>query len=37
MIETDHAKDATFNQNFFSDFLKVLKKNPPVRLFTRRF
>ncbi|KZV62587.1 hypothetical protein PENSPDRAFT_591194 [Peniophora sp. CONT] len=30
MIETDHAKDATFNQNFFADFQKVLKKNPPV-------
>ena len=27
MVETDHAKDATFNQNFFADFLKVLKKN----------
>ena len=31
MIETDHAKDAVFNQNFFADWLKVLKKNPPVR------
>lgn len=30
MIETDHAQDATFNKNFFTDFLKVLKKSPPV-------
>lgn len=29
LLETDHAKDATFNGNFFDDFLKVLKKNPP--------
>ncbi|KAI0745150.1 hypothetical protein C8Q76DRAFT_607489 [Earliella scabrosa] len=29
MLETDHAKDVTFNKNFFDDFLKVLKKNPP--------
>ncbi|KAA1473919.1 hypothetical protein DENSPDRAFT_840460 [Dentipellis sp. KUC8613] len=29
MLETDHAKDATFNKNFFDDWLKVLKKNPP--------
>ncbi|KAI0339877.1 hypothetical protein BDW22DRAFT_1360911 [Trametopsis cervina] len=29
LIETDHAKDATFNKNFFEDFLAVLKKNPP--------
>ena len=32
MLETDHAKDVTFNKNFFDDFLKVLKKNPPVRI-----
>ena len=31
LLESDHAKDATFNKNFFDDFLKVLKKNPPVR------
>ena len=31
MLETDHAKDATFNKNFFEDFLTVLKKNPSVR------
>ena len=30
MIETDHAQDAVFNKNFFSDFLKVLRKFPPV-------
>lgn len=31
MIDTEHAKDATFNKNFFDDFLKILKKYPPVR------
>ena len=25
LLESDHAKDATFNKNFFDDFLKVLK------------
>lgn len=30
LLETDHAKDAVFNKNFFEDFLQVLKKNPPV-------
>ncbi|KZT10810.1 uncharacterized protein LAESUDRAFT_644274 [Laetiporus sulphureus 93-53] len=29
MLETEHAKDATFNKNFFSDWIKVLKKHPP--------
>ncbi|GJE92722.1 DNA topoisomerase 1 [Phanerochaete sordida] len=29
LLEMDHAKDATFNKNFFEDFLQVLKKNPP--------
>ncbi|KAK0461067.1 DNA topoisomerase I [Desarmillaria tabescens] len=29
MIETDHAQDATFNKNFFEDWKKVLKANPP--------
>jgi len=29
MLETDHAKDATFNKNFFEDWSKVLKKHPP--------
>ena len=30
LLETDHAQDQTFNKNFFSDFLKVLAKHPPV-------
>lgn len=30
MIETDHAKDATFRKNFFRDFQEVLDKYPPV-------
>lgn len=30
MIETDHAQDATFNKNFFEDWKKVLKANPPL-------
>ncbi|KAH9991825.1 hypothetical protein BJV77DRAFT_1006047 [Russula vinacea] len=29
MLETDHAKDVTFNKNFFDDWSKVLKKHPP--------
>lgn len=29
MLETDHAKDKTFNKNFFEDWLKVLKEYPP--------
>ena len=36
MLETDHAKDATFNKNFFDDFLKTLKKYPPVCPYYRR-
>ncbi len=31
LIETDHAKDETFNKNFFDDFRTVLKEHPPVR------
>ena len=31
MLETDHAKDATFQANFFKDWLEVLKEYPPVR------
>ena len=31
MLETDHAKDATFQANFFKDWLDVLKEYPPVR------
>ena len=34
MIETDHAQDAVFNKNFFTDFKKVLKDHPPVRLMS---
>ena len=30
MLETDHAKDATFCDNFFGDFKKVLDQYPPV-------
>ena len=30
LLESDHAKDATFNKNFFEDWLKVLKDYPPV-------
>ena len=37
MLETDHAKDATFNKNFFDDWSKVLKKYPPVCFTTMLF
>jgi Eukaryotic DNA topoisomerase I, DNA binding fragment len=37
MLETDHAKDATFNKNFFDDWSKVLKKHPPVCFTTMLF
>lgn len=29
MLETEHAKDATFQKNFFKCFLEVLEKHPP--------
>lgn len=29
MIETDHAQDAKFRENFFRDFKSVLEKYPP--------
>ncbi|KAK2463248.1 hypothetical protein APHAL10511_004903 [Amanita phalloides] len=29
MLETDHAKDVTFQKNFFEDWKKVLKEHPP--------
>ncbi|TFK54480.1 hypothetical protein OE88DRAFT_1806192 [Heliocybe sulcata] len=29
ILETDHAKDEVFNQNFFHDWQKVLAKHPP--------
>ena len=35
LLETEHAQDKTFNANFFDAFLKVLKKNPPVRIPTK--
>ncbi|KDQ21875.1 hypothetical protein BOTBODRAFT_50413 [Botryobasidium botryosum FD-172 SS1] len=30
MLETTHAQDQTFCNNFFSDWLKILKKYPPA-------
>ncbi|KAJ4002080.1 DNA topoisomerase I [Lentinula boryana] len=30
LIESDHAKDAVFNKNFFNDWKDVLKKHPPL-------
>ncbi|KAG6820739.1 hypothetical protein H0H93_012385 [Arthromyces matolae] len=30
MLETDHAKDAVFNKNFFEDWKLILKKHPPL-------
>ncbi|KIK67381.1 hypothetical protein GYMLUDRAFT_37488 [Collybiopsis luxurians FD-317 M1] len=30
LIESDHAKDAIFNKNFFNDWKVVLKKHPPL-------
>ncbi|KAF9503767.1 hypothetical protein BS47DRAFT_1445884 [Hydnum rufescens UP504] len=30
MLETDHAKDATFCKNFFTDFKAVLARHPPL-------
>ncbi|OBZ70772.1 DNA topoisomerase 1 [Grifola frondosa] len=29
LLETEHARDQTFNKNFFDDWLKLLKKYPP--------
>lgn len=29
MLDTDHTKDATFQKNFFHDFLEILKHHPP--------
>ena len=31
LLESDHAKDATFNYNFFEDWKTLMKKHPPVR------
>lgn len=30
LLESDHAKDKTFNNNFFIDWQTVMKKYPPV-------
>lgn len=30
MLETDHAQDAKFRENFFRDFKDMLKEYPPV-------
>ena len=37
MLETDHAKDATFNKNFFDDWSKILKKHPPVSVVVAHY
>ena len=37
LLESDHAKDAVFNKNFFKDWLEVLKHHPPVCLFLSPF
>ncbi len=34
MLETEHAQDATFRENFFRDFRKVLDEHPPVSLLS---
>lgn len=31
LIESEHAQDKTFNENFMKDWKVVLKKFPPVR------
>jgi DNA topoisomerase-1 len=36
LLETPHAEDAVFNNNFFKDFLEVLKRYPPVCAFSFR-
>ena len=30
MMETDHAQDPTFKENFFRDFKAILDEYPPV-------
>lgn len=30
LLESDHAQDKTFNENFFDDWVKVLGKHPAV-------
>lgn len=34
LLETDHARDPTFNRNFFEDWKTLMKKYPPVRSTT---
>ena len=31
LLESEHAKDTTFNNNFFEDWKTLMKKHPPVR------
>jgi len=31
LLESDHARDKTFNKNFFEDWKLSMKKHPPVR------
>jgi len=31
MLDTDHANNDTFQNNFFKDWLAILKDFPPVR------
>jgi DNA topoisomerase I len=37
LLESEHAKDATFNKNFFDDWKTVMKKYPPVRCVILQF
>ena len=37
LLESDHAKDTTFNNNFFEDWKTVMKKHPPVRCVVLQF
>jgi DNA topoisomerase-1 len=37
LLESDHAKDTTFNNNFFDDWKTVMKKHPPVRCVVLQF
>lgn len=32
MLETDHARDPKFRENFFKDFKEMVTEYPPVRL-----
>ena len=37
LLESEHAKDATFNKNFFDDWKTVMKKHPPVCCIVLQF